>query len=178
MLEGKEASRKVFFEKLYTYSRARSAEPPPRNRMGFAVTFQVCISITFSKHEVGIIIIGVMKMNLALIEIIQVETLRANWHLPCGCVCVCVCLVAQPTRLHCPRDSPGKNTGVGCYLLLQGIFLTQGSNLHLLHCRQILYCLSHQESSCGTFMSAIAAMVNSTPFNTLKIKGNIFKAQV
>ena len=25
----------------------------------------------------------------------------------------------QPTRLHCPWDSPGKNTGVGCYFLLQ-----------------------------------------------------------
>ena len=32
-----------------------------------------------------------------------------------------------------PWDSPGKNTGVGCYSLLQGIFLTQGSNLCLLH---------------------------------------------
>ena len=41
-------------------------------------------------------------------------------------------------RLFCTWDSPGKNTGVGCHSLLQGIFLTQGSNLHLLHCRQIL----------------------------------------
>ena len=40
----------------------------------------------------------------------------------------------------------GKNTGVGCYSLLQGIFLTQGSSLCLLHCRQILYHLSHQGS--------------------------------
>ena len=32
-----------------------------------------------------------------------------------------------------------KNTGVGCHALLQGIFLTQGLNLGLLHCRQILY---------------------------------------
>ena len=31
----------------------------------------------------------------------------------------------------CPLDSPGKNTGVGCHALLQGIFLTQGSNQHL-----------------------------------------------
>ena len=31
-----------------------------------------------------------------------------------------------------PWDSPGKNTGIGCYALLQGIFLTQGSNLCLL----------------------------------------------
>ena len=36
-----------------------------------------------------------------------------------------------PTRLLCPWDSPGKNTGVGCRALLQGIFLTQGSNPHL-----------------------------------------------
>ena len=45
----------------------------------------------------------------------------------------------QPTRLLCPWNSPGKNTGVGCDFLLQGIFLTQESNLGLLHCRQILY---------------------------------------
>ena len=39
----------------------------------------------------------------------------------------------------CPWDSPGKNTGVDCYSLLQGIFPTQGSNPGLLQCRQILY---------------------------------------
>ena len=38
----------------------------------------------------------------------------------------------QPTRLLCPQDSPGKDTGVGCHFLLQGIFLTQGSSLGLL----------------------------------------------
>ena len=48
-----------------------------------------------------------------------------------------------PARLLCPRDSPGKNTGVGCHSLLQGISL-QGLNLGLLHCRQILYHLSHK----------------------------------
>ena len=52
----------------------------------------------------------------------------------------------QPARLLCPWNSPGKNTGAGRHSLLQGIFLTQGSNLGLLHCRQILYCLSHQGS--------------------------------
>ena len=36
------------------------------------------------------------------------------------------------TRLLCPWDSPGKNTGVGCYALLQGIFLTLGWNPHFL----------------------------------------------
>ena len=49
--------------------------------------------------------------------------------------CVCVCLIMSnsswphelwPTRLLCPWDFPGKNTGAGCHFLLQGIFLTQG----------------------------------------------------
>ena len=44
----------------------------------------------------------------------------------------------QPARLLCPWDFPGKNTGVGCHSLLQGIFPIQGSNTGLLHCRQIL----------------------------------------
>ena len=55
--------------------------------------------------------------------------------------------------LHCglsgssvPWDFPGKNTGVGSHFLLQGIFPVQGSKPSLLHCRQILYYLSHQES--------------------------------
>ena len=47
-------------------------------------------------------------------------------------------------------DPPGKNTGVGCYALLQGMFQTQGLNLHLLcllHGRQIFfYPLSHREA--------------------------------
>ena len=43
-------------------------------------------------------------------------------------------------------DSPGKNTGVGCHALLQGIFPTQGLNPGLPQCRWILYHLSHQEA--------------------------------
>ena len=42
----------------------------------------------------------------------------------------------QPTRLLCPWDFPGKNTGVDCHSLLQRIFLTQGLNPGLLHCRR------------------------------------------
>ena len=38
----------------------------------------------------------------------------------------------QSSRFLCPWDSPGKNTVVGCHAFLQGIFLTQGSNSHLL----------------------------------------------
>ena len=52
----------------------------------------------------------------------------------------------QPARLLCPWNSPGKNTGVGCHFLLQGIFQTQELNLGVLYCRQILYHLSHQRN--------------------------------
>ena len=52
----------------------------------------------------------------------------------------------EPIRLLRPWDFPGKNTGVGCHFLLQGIFLTQGSNPGLPHCRQTLYPLSHLDS--------------------------------
>ena len=72
----------------------------------------------------------------------------------CPFLCVCVsrlvvsnCLQPhglEPTRLLCPWNSPGENTRMSCHFLLQGIFLTQGSNLGLLHCQQILYHLSHQ----------------------------------
>ena len=52
----------------------------------------------------------------------------------------------EPSSLLRPWDFPGKNTGVGCHFLLQGIFPTQGLNTGLLHWRQILYHLSHQGS--------------------------------
>ena len=59
---------------------------------------------------------------------------------PCG---------LQHSRLLSPLGSPIKNPGVGCHALLQGIFLTQGSNLcllQLLYCRQILYCLATRKA--------------------------------
>ena len=52
----------------------------------------------------------------------------------------------QPTRLLCPWDSPGKNTGVGCHALLQGIFPTQGLNfgkplMHIITTKLVPYFL-------------------------------------
>ena len=88
---------------------------------------------------------------------------------------MCVCLVTQlrltlcnpldcsPPGSSVHGDSPGKNTGVGCHSLLQGIFPTQELNWGLLHCRWILYPLSHRGSPrafltfqrvpCPTFLS-------------------------
>ena len=51
-----------------------------------------------------------------------------------------------PTRLLCLWNYSGKNTGVSCHSLLHGILPTQESNPGLLHCRQCLYHLSHEES--------------------------------
>ena len=59
--------------------------------------------------------------------------------------CLTLC-EPMDTRLLRPWDFLGKSTGVGCHLLLQGIFPTQGSNPGLLHCRQTLYHLSHEGS--------------------------------
>ena len=62
------------------------------------------------------------------------------WYIIHTCVCVCSVMSDSlrphglwPARLFCPWNFPGKNTGVGCCFLSQGIFLTQGSNLPLLH---------------------------------------------
>ena len=50
----------------------------------------------------------------------------------------------RPLGLYSPWSSPAQNTGVGSLSLLQGIFPTQGLNPGLLHCRRILYQLSHK----------------------------------
>ena len=52
----------------------------------------------------------------------------------------------RPHGLYSPWNYPGQNTGVGSLSFLQGIFPTQGLNPGLLHCRQILYQLSHKGS--------------------------------
>ena len=56
--------------------------------------------------------------------------------------------VCSPPGSFVHGDFPGKNTGVGCHSLLQGIFPTQGSSPGLPHCRLILYHLSHQGNPC------------------------------
>ena len=84
----------------------------------------------------------------------------------CVCVYACICeakvtqswlTLLQPCGLYSPWNSLDQNTRVGSHFLLQGIFLTQESNPGLLHCRQILYCLSHQGSPeiWGTHLSLI-----------------------
>ena len=59
------------------------------------------------------------------------EVVKQSQRQPCAhakSVQSCLTLCDPVDRLPCPWDSPGKNTGVGYHFLLQGIFLTQGSN--------------------------------------------------
>ena len=71
--------------------------------------------------------------------ILQAQRPQAT-SIPCVHACQVTSVVSdslspyglQPARFLCPWDSLGKNTGVGCHALLQGIFLTQGSNPSLL----------------------------------------------
>ena len=61
-----------------------------------------------------------------------------------SCLTLCNTRVAQwPARLFCPRDSPGKNTEVGCHAFLQGIFPTQRSNPHFLHLMRLTHTHTH-----------------------------------
>ena len=89
------------------------------------------------------------------------------------CVCVCVCVshsvvsdfLSDPMDCSPPGssvhgDSPGKNTGVDCHALLQGKI--QGSSPGLLHCRQILYSLSHQGNPLNKQLR-LNEVVNSGP---------------
>ena len=54
-------------------------------------------------------------------------------------VFLCNPMACNPPGSSVPGDSPGKNAGVGCHALLQGIFPTQGSNPGLPHCRRIFF---------------------------------------
>ena len=68
----------------------------------------------------------------------------SKWSLLCPILCNPMDSNQLSSSIH--EDSLVKNTGVGCHALLQGIFPTQGLNLGVPHCRQILYSLSHQGS--------------------------------
>ena len=94
-------------------------------------------------------VIGEKKCNVSTSGQVSRQPWLKRWVSSVSCSVVSDSLQPHdllPARLLCPWDSPGKNTGVGCSALLQGIFPTRGSNPGLLHCRSILYHLSHQGS--------------------------------
>ena len=84
---------------------------------------------------------------LCILEIKPLSvTLFANiFSLKVAQSCLTLC-DPKDCRLLPSWNTPGKNTRVGSYFLLQGIFPTQESNMGFLHCRKILYHLTHQWS--------------------------------
>ena len=80
---------------------------------------------------------GVFSLNektLPVPTIVLSHSIMSCSLQPCG---------LEPTRLLYPWGFPGKNTGVGCHSLLQGIFPTQGLNPHLLNLLPWHYHLCH-----------------------------------
>ena len=84
-------------------------------------------------------------MTLSFRVICNIAMGNFNTRSVCVCVCVHACVLScsviscslwphrlQLARLLSPWNFPGKNTGLGCHFLLQGIFPTQGLKLHLL----------------------------------------------
>ena len=78
----------------------------------------------------------------------------------------------QPARIPCPWGFSGKNTGVGCHFLFQGIFPTH--LLHLLHWQALYLCTTWEalESSCihSSFICA-TTMTNHTHYLDLSSQG-------
>ena len=73
-----------------------------------------------------------------------------------------------PHGLYSPWTSPVQSTGVGRRSLLQGIFPTQGSNLGLLHCRRILYQLSHRGSPRSLLGACLSVTLDTRACWTLR----------
>ena len=70
-----------------------------------------------------------------------------------SCPTLCDPVDCSPAGSSVHGDSPGKNTGMGCYALLQQIFPTQGWSPGFLHCRWILYQLSYLGSPIYMYMA-------------------------
>ena len=82
-------------------------------------------------------------------------------------------------------DSSSKNTGVGCRALLQGILLTQGSNLgllSLLHCRQILYHWATGEATSITtiliWVTFISCLANHSSLLTYLLPSTVYNLRL
>ena len=81
----------------------------------------------------------------------------------------------QPHRIYSSWNSPGQNTGVGSHFLLQGIFSTQESNPGLLHCRPILYQLTHQGSPIVfPFLTHFTCRIGSRFIQLIRTDSNAF----
>ena len=129
---------------------------------------------------------GVWGLNLLLSELYVLRHgVHPSWAsvFPSTCACakslqsyptLCDPMDCSPARLLCPWDSPGKNIGVGCHGLLQGVFQTQGSNLSpaIPELQADSLPLSHQGSLPPTYVGlfgGLTAHLESSPRQILSV---------
>ena len=111
----------------------------------WVISYSICLSLTYFTDYITLQVHG--KILFFLMGSIHKILLWVCVHLCCSVVSDPLWPRGVfPARLLCPLNYPSKNTVVGRHSFVQGIFLTQGLNPGLLHCRWILHSLSHQGS--------------------------------
>ena len=107
--------------------------------------------ILIDKENIRLKVTWILFLTFKIEELHSNRGVRKFWNDPWLCVCVLshIWLFAtpwtEPASLLCPWNFPDKNIGVGFDVRLQGIFLTHGSNLHLLYWQVDSLSLSHLE---------------------------------
>ena len=111
---------------------------------------------------------------------LKASTCRKCMTLRCGrCSGTKLCVILWcphgwwPTRLLCSWDFPGKNTGVDCHFLLQGIFQTRGLNPHILHWQANTLPLSHQGSQHDTYAHIILIKTTHMAISNFQVGRNM-----
>ena len=114
---------------------------------GATSRFQVVLKVSFLNGDLKC----VHHMRIPQRAATEVHTSPALFQSLCSLSCVRLFVTPWTVARQAPfvhGASPGKNTGVGCHALLQGIFPTLGLNPGLPHFRRILYRLNHQGGKC------------------------------
>ena len=116
-------------------SRTQSLHPQPKAplSLAFHTQFQAWETI-FLRNVRAFGMVGPLLSRYTMHACVLRLSVMSNSLQPHG---------LYPTRFFCPWDFPGKDTGVGCHFLLQGIFLTQGWSLYLLHWQADSLLLTH-----------------------------------
>ena len=136
------------FTIYYREEKSRLQRPMDKARCHFYF-LKIHISQKDMHRNVSQMVVGLWLIKNAFMykKTFIYTHINLHTHTRTGCYCLvtqsCPTLLwpqgLSSTRLLCPWDFPGKNTGVGCHFLLQGIFLSQGLNLGVLHFRWMLY---------------------------------------
>ena len=109
------------------------------NWNGSDQSVDVVVDSQLSPAQYSFKFIGIQNMKQQKLLLRELKVKGSEVKVAQSCLTLC-------DGLYSPWNSPDQDTGVGSLSLLQRIFPTQGSNPSLLHCRQILYQLSHNGS--------------------------------